>query len=45
MRSDTKSSGEGSFEIRRVWSGIDALRGVMAVAGNDEVYLCCRAVG
>ena len=45
MRGDAKSCGESSFEVRRVWPGIDTLRGVMAVTGNDEVYLCCRAVG
>ena len=38
MSGDTKSSGKSAFEIREMWSGIDALRGIVIVSSYEEVY-------
>ena len=45
MRGDAEPCGKGNIDVRKVWPSIDTLHGIMAVASNDEVYLCCRAGG
>ena len=43
MSSDAEACGEGDLDVRKVWSAIDTLRGIMIVAGYEKMY-CCGGV-
>ena len=40
MCGDAEACGEGDLDVRKVWSTIDALCGVMIVAGYKKMYFC-----
>ena len=40
MCGDAKACGKGDLDVRKVWSAIDALRGIMIVAGYEKMYFC-----
>ena len=40
MCGDAETRGESDLDVRKVWSTINALCGIMIVAGNKKMYLC-----
>ena len=40
MCGDAEACGEGDLDVRKVWSAIDTLRGIMIVAGYKKMYFC-----
>ena len=40
MCGDAEACGEGDLDVRKVWSAIDTLRGIMIVAGYEKMYFC-----
>ena len=40
MCGDAEACGEGDLDVRKVWSTIDALCGIMIVAGYKKMYFC-----
>ena len=40
MCGDAEARGESDLDVRKVWSTIDALCGIMIVAGYKKMYFC-----
>ena len=45
MCGDAEACGEGDLDVRKVWSAIDTLCGIMIVAGYEKMYFCGGVVG